>query len=93
MFIYVIAKYLSLLQGGSWVFDSTDDTWKKLMSGVAKWILSKSKEISKPTYVFELCEMLAAKNEDFATQVFPKLSYKKSDVEQQNSKDPMNAVR
>ena len=64
-----------VLQGGSWVFDAADETWKKLMSGVSKWtMMSKTKDVSKPTYIFELCQHLAAKNEVFASQVFPKLS-------------------
>ena len=86
---------LFLLQGGSWVFDASDDTWKKLMSGASKWIvMSKTKEISRPTYIFELVELLAAKNEDFASQVYPKLSSKGSgdEAEKQHNKDPMDVV-
>ena len=84
---------LILLQGGSWVFDASDETWKKLMSSISKWIMmSKTKEVNKPTYVFELCELLAAKNEAFASQVFPKLSKKETgeDLDSQLSKDPMD---
>ena len=84
---------LILLQGGSWVFDASDETWKKLMSGVSKWtMMSKTKDVSKPTYVFELCHVLAAKNELFASQVFPKLSKKESgeDLDSQLSKDPLD---
>ena len=81
------------MQGGSWVFDASDETWKKLMSGVSKWIMmSKTKDVNKPTYIFELCELLAAKNEVFASQVFPKLSKKETekDLDSQLSKDPLD---
>ena len=82
-----------VLQGGSWVFDAADETWKKLMSGVAKWtMMSKTKDVSKPTYIFDLCHVLAAKNQVFASQVFPKLSKKESgeDLDSQLSKDPLD---
>ena len=91
MFMFKLS--LILLQGGSWVFDASDETWKKLMSSVSKWIMmSKTKEVNKPTYIFELCELLAAKNEAFASQVFPKLSKKETgeDLDSQLSKDPMD---
>ena len=63
------------------------------MSGVSKWtMMSKTKDVSKPTYVFELCQVLAAKNELFASQVFPKLSKKETveELDSQLSKDPLD---
>ena len=84
-----------VLQGGSWVFDTSDETWKKLMSGVSKWTVNKAKEINKPTYIFDLIKLLAAKNEDFASLVFPKLVEKaeklsKEDSEDSARKDPLS---
>ena len=71
------------------MFDASDETWKKLMSGVSKWtMMSKTKDVSKPTYVFELCHVLAAKNELFASQVFPKLS--KKDLDSPLDQDPLD---
>ena len=75
------------------MFDASDETWKKLMSSISKWIMmSKTKDVNKPTYIFELCELLAAKNEVFASQVFPKLSKKETeeDLDRQLSKDPLD---
>ena len=75
------------------MFDASDETWKKLMSGVSKWsMMSKTKDVNKPTYIFELCQHLAAKNEVFASQVFPKLSKTETeeDLDSQLSKDPLD---
>ena len=74
------------------MFDASDETWKKLMSGVSKWIMMAKTKDNKPTYIFELCELLAAKNEVFASQVFPKLSKKETgeDLNSQLSKDPLD---
>ena len=89
-----------VLQGGSWVFNTADETWKKLMSGVSKWTVNKAKETNKPTFTNDLIELLAAKNQDFASLVLPNLSFKRKlvekteklgeDVEESNDKDPLS---
>ena len=75
------------------MFDASDDTWKKLMSGVSKWnAVSKT---NRPSYIFELCKMLAAKNEDFACQVYPRLCHKgtENEAEKQYNNEPMDVLR
>ena len=82
------------------MFDTADETWKKLMSGVSKWTVNRAKETNKPTFTNDLIELLAAKNQDFASLVFPKLSYNRKLVEkteklgedpkETNEKDPLS---
>ena len=69
--LYHIQSLTSLLQGGNWTFDEGDDTWKKLMTTPMKWKVLKVEYGSDLFYLFEI---LAARNEDFAKFVFPKLS-------------------
>jgi len=65
------AHRLSTSKGGNWTFDEGDDTWKKLMTTPMKWKVLKVEYGSDLFYLFEI---LAARNEDFAKFVFPKLS-------------------
>merc|ERR1719244_1392592 len=56
-------------KGGSWTFDESDETWKKLMTTPMKWKILKSES----SELIELYEILAAGSEEFATIIFPKV--------------------
>ena len=77
-----------IIQGGSWSFDTEDDTWRKLMSDKKKWTQSKK---CQKTFLYELCELLTVRNEDFASHIFPALAqlcpafYE----DQEHSQDPL----
>ena len=60
-----------IIQGGSWSFDTEDDTWRKLMSDKKKWTQSKK---CQKTFLYELCELLSVRSEDFASHIFPVLA-------------------
>jgi len=56
-------------KGGSWTFDESDETWKKLMTTPMKWKILKSDS----SELIELYEILAAGSEEFAMNIFPKV--------------------
>merc|ERR1719228_559801 len=60
----------STTKGGNWTFEEGDETWRKLMTTPMKWKVLKIEDSSE---LFELFEILAARNSDFAKFVFPKL--------------------
>ena len=86
--MFILKVNIFLLQGGSWSFDTADDTWRKLMSDKKKW--THSKRFQK-TFLYELCELLSVRSEDFARHIFPVLAelcpafYE----EQEHSQDPL----
>ena len=61
-----------LLQGGNWTFDTADETWKKLMTTPAKWRVLNIGQAGRGELV-QLCDLLAARQPDFARYVQPKL--------------------
>jgi len=60
----------TLTKGGSWSFDTEDETWKKLMSEKKKW--TQPKRFQK-TFLYELCELLCVRSEAFGRNIFPAL--------------------
>jgi len=64
-------------KGGNWTFEEADETWKKLMTTPMKWKVLKIEDGSD---LFELFEILAARSQDFAKFVFPKLCSDKKEA-------------
>ena len=81
-------KVYVILQGGSWSFDTTDDTWKKLMSTQTKW---RSQRFEK-TYLYDLCELLSVRNEDFASHIFPALIQLCPSFYDEQPRDPLQVT-
>ena len=85
--IFMLKVYV-ILQGGSWSFDTTDDTWKKLMSTQTKW---RSQRFEK-TYLYDLCELLSVRNEDFASHIFPALIQLCPSFYDEQPRDPLQVT-